>query len=116
LMASFANLLHKKIPARDAVDSKNMMNALLGKSNTGRTDLVEQGLQSLALVKGDWKYIEPSNAPRMDTLTNIELGNEKLPQLYNLKNDIGEKNNLAEKYPEKVKEMQAELLIIKNKK
>lgn len=116
LIASFADLLNKKIPAGDAPDSKNMMNVLLGKSNKGRTMLVEQGLQSLALVKDDWKYIEPSNAPRMDTLTNIELGNSKLPQLYNLKNDIGEKNNLAEKYPEKVKEMQAELLFIKKKK
>ena len=116
LIASFADLLNKKIPPGDAPDSKNMMNVLLGKSNNGRTMLVEQGLQSLALVKGDWKYIEPSSAPRMDTLTNIELGNSKVPQLYYLKTDIGEKNNLAEKYPEKVKEMQAELLSIKNKK
>ena len=116
LIASFADLLNKKIPAGDAPDSKNMMNVLLGKSNKGRTMLVEQGLQSLALVNGDWKYIEPNNAPRMDTLTNIELGNSKVPQLYNLKNDIGEKSNLAEKYPEKVKEMQAELLSVKNKK
>ncbi len=116
LMASFANLLNKKLPAGDGADSKDMMNVLLGKSNNGRTVLVEQGLQSLALVNGDWKYIEPGNAPRMDTLTNIELGNDRLPQLYDLKNDIGEKNNLAEKYPGKVKEMQALLLSVKNKK
>lgn len=114
LMASFANLLNKKLPAEEGTDSKNMMNVLMGKSNVGRNIIVEQGLQSLAVVKGDWKYIEPGNAPRMDTLTNIELGNSKIPQLYNLKDDIGEKNNLAEKYPAKVKEMEVLLLSIKN--
>ena len=116
LLASFADLLNKKLPAGEGTDSKDMMNVLLGKSNKGRTVLVEQGLQSLAVVKDNWKYIEPGNAPRMDTLTNIELGNSKLPQLYDLKNDIGEKDNLADKYPVKVKEMQALLLSIKDKK
>lgn len=116
LMASFANLLNKKLPAGEGTDSKNMMNILMGKSNIGRNVLVEQGLQSLAVVEGDWKYIEPGNAPRMDTLTNIELGNSKIPQLYNLKDDIGEKNNLAEKYPARVKELEALLQSIKDKK
>ena len=116
LMASFAQLLNKKLPSGDCPDSENMLNALLGKSKKGRSILVEQGLPSLAIVEGDWKYIAPDNGKAMDTLTNIELGNNPLPQLYNLKNDIGEKNNLAEKYPEKVKEMEALLLSVKNKK
>jgi hypothetical protein len=34
---------------------------------------------------------------------NIESGLDSLPQLYDLKNDIREKTNLAEKNPEKVK-------------
>lgn len=107
LMASFSSLLNRKIPLGDGADSKDMLNALLGKSTKGRTELVEQGLQTLAIVKDDWKYIEPGNGPAMDLLTNIELGNHSQPQLYNLKNDIGEKNNLALKYPEKVKELEA---------
>jgi len=41
--------------------------------------------------------------------TNIELGNDTIPQLYNLKDDIGEKNNLATINPEKVNEL-ADLL------
>jgi len=36
-----------------------------------------------------------------------------LPQLYDLKNDLGERNNLAEKYPDKVKELQGLLKKIK---
>lgn len=116
LLASFAQLLHKKLPAGDGPDTENMLDALLGKSKKGRNILVEQGLPSLAIVKDDWKYIAPDNGKAMDTLTNIELGNNPLPQLYNLRNDIGEKNNLAEKYPEKVKEMEALLLSVRNKK
>jgi arylsulfatase A len=42
-------------------------------------------------------------------LTNTETGNNAKPQLYDLSKDIGEKNNLADKYPAKVKAMAAEL-------
>lgn len=116
LLASFAHLFQKKLPYNVGTDSENLLNALLGKSTIGRKVLVEQGLESIAILNGDWKYIEPNNGKKMNTLTNTELGNSPLPQLYNLKNDIGEKNNLAEKHPEKVKELAALLLSIKNKK
>ena len=35
------------------------------------------------------------------------------PQLYNIKNDVKEKNNLASKYPEKVKYLKEKLLNLK---
>jgi hypothetical protein len=35
------------------------------------------------------------------------------PQLYNLKNDAGERNNLAEQNPEIVKKMMAKLELVK---
>ncbi|MEJ7740258.1 MAG: arylsulfatase [Chitinophagaceae bacterium] len=116
LMASFAQLLDKKLPVNHGADSENMLDALLGKSMKGRNILIEQGIESLAVVKDEWKYIAPNKGKAMDALTNIELGNNPLPQLYNFKNDIGEKNNLAEKYPEKVKELESLLLSVKNKK
>ncbi|MEO5948759.1 MAG: arylsulfatase [Chitinophagaceae bacterium] len=115
LMASFAKLFKKQLPDKVGGDSENMLPELLGKSEKGRSAVVEQGIESMALLSGDWKYIAPNNGNRMDTLTNIELGNSKQPQLYNLKDDIGEKNNLAEKYPAKLKEMEALLLHIRNK-
>ena len=93
-----------------------MLPELLGRSKKGRSVVVEQGIESIAILSGDWKYIAPNNGNRMDTLTNIELGNSRQPQLFNLKEDIGEKNNLAEKNPSKLKEMEALLLNIKNKK
>jgi hypothetical protein len=41
------------------------------------------------------------------------MGNDPEPQLYNLKEDIGERKNLATENPEKVKELEALLAKIK---
>jgi hypothetical protein len=87
-----------------ATDSYNLLNALLGKSKKGRESLVLQG-GSLSIIKGNWKYIEPNKGEAVATLVNIETGNFPGPQLYDLNKDIGEKNNLADQYPDKVKEL-----------
>jgi len=49
----------------------------------------------LSIIKGDWKYIEPGPGVKIQVNTNTETGNDQMPQLYNLRTDIGEKNNLA---------------------
>jgi hypothetical protein len=46
-------------------------------------------------------------------LVGIETGNAAEPQLYNLKDDVGEKHNLATQYPEKVKELDSLLELAK---
>lgn len=114
MLASFSKLLHQNTPDSDVMDSESMLDALMGKSSKGRKILIEQG-GALSVVKDNWKYIEPNNGPALQTETNIELGNAATPQLYDLLKDIGEKNNLAEKYPEKVKELAALLKHIKQK-
>ena len=43
----------------------------------------------------------------MNVNTNTEMGNDPQPQLYNLKDDLGEQNNVATQYPQRVKEMAA---------
>jgi arylsulfatase A-like enzyme len=104
--ASFAKLLDQNIPKNAATDSEDMLSTFLGKSKTGRLSLVEQGLgPGLAIVKGDWKFIPPNNGAKMIRDKNMALGNDKQPQLYNLKTDIAEKTNLASQYPEIVKEL-----------
>ena len=113
LYASLAALTGQKITDGNAPDSFNNLNALLG-AKTGRKYVVEQSLSNtLGIVQGNWKYIEPSNGRKISQNTNIELGNDLQPQLYNLKEDIGERNNLAEKHPEKVKELAEKLRKIK---
>ncbi|SEM82441.1 Arylsulfatase A [Mucilaginibacter gossypiicola] len=105
LLASFAALINHPIPAGDATDSENVLNALLGETQKGRSQLIEQGLNNLAIVKDGWKYITPNNGETYMPLVGIETGNLSEAQLYNLNEDPAEKNNLAAKYPEKVKEL-----------
>lgn len=103
--ASLAALTGQKIADGNAPDSFNNLKALLGKKS-GRDYVIEQSLNNtLGIVKDEWKYIEPNNGPKKSVFTNTELGNDPKPQLYNLKEDIGEKNNLAEKYPDKVEKL-----------
>ena len=68
LFSSFSKMLNIKLQESDAIDSEDMLDVMLGKSTKGRTVLVEQGLGTLAIVQGNWKYIEPNNGPAMDSL------------------------------------------------
>ncbi len=112
---SFAAYFKQSINEDEAIDSENYMQSLLGKSIKGRTTLIEQG-SSLAIIWNEWKYIVPSNGAAILQPMNIESGNSTVPQLYNLKDDISEKNNLAEKYPDMVKKLTVMLDEIKAKK
>ncbi|MGC3945049.1 MAG: arylsulfatase [Chryseolinea sp.] len=110
LYASFAALTQQKIDADDSLDSKNYINTLLNKKPEARDYVVQQSLNStLSLIVGNWKYIEPSAGPAVNVYTNTELGNNPQPQLYNLKDDIGERNNLAEKMKDQVNRMKNRL-------
>jgi arylsulfatase A-like enzyme len=104
LTASFAALTGQKLSASDGTDSFNQIDVLLGKSAKGREWLIEHSGR-LTIIKGDWKFIEPGGGLKLQTNTNTETGNDPLPQLYNLKTDLGEKNNVAEKNPAIVKEL-----------
>ena len=112
--ASFANLTGVQLPEGAAKDSKNQIDVLLGNSLQGREYVIESA-GALSVSDGKWKYIEPSKRARYNSLTNIELGNDTLPQLYNLKTDIGEKNNLHLDNPEKLNELKNILEAEKNK-
>lgn len=107
LMSSFATLTGQKIPNGAGPDSFDALQTLLGKSKTGRDWLVEHSSsQKLSVIRGDWKYIEPGPGQKLQVNTNTETGNDPNPQLYNLRNDIGEKNNVAVQNPEILKQME----------
>ncbi|RXM49065.1 arylsulfatase [Flavobacterium sp. YO12] len=106
LFSSLAKITGQSLQKEDALDSFDMSAQLTGKSKKDRSYLIEQGA-SLSIIQGKWKYIEPSNGPRVDHDVNIELGNDPKPQLYDLSKDIGEKINLASQYPEVVANLSA---------
>jgi len=102
LLASLAGLTGQH---SESSDSQNLLDALLGDTDQGRTELIVEASSRTALRKGDWVMIPPYNGPARNKQVNIELGNSTAYQLYNVKNDMGQQNNLAEAEPEKLKEM-----------
>jgi arylsulfatase A-like enzyme len=113
LLASLAKMTGTAVA--DARDSEDMLDALLGKSKTGRTELIEEG-GALSLRLGNWKYIEPNNKQKINKDTNTELGNDTVPQLYDLSADPGETRNMASSNPERVTSMATALDRIRSRR
>jgi arylsulfatase A-like enzyme len=105
-MASFAEMLNLSLAENDAKDSFETLDELLGKADKNREHFVHHGNATMALIKGDWKYIVPNNRAKMNKSTNTEMGTDTEPQLYNLKDDVGETKNVAKDNPEKLKELE----------
>lgn len=114
-MASFAHLAGNPFKAGHYLDSYDALDVLMGQNRKGRDFIIEHALNNtLALVKGNWKYIMPSNGPAINKNTNTELGNNPQPQLYNIKTDVGELNNQAGANPQKLNELKTLLQNIKS--
>lgn len=96
LIASFADLLDIELAADQAIDSRNTLDALLGKSPDGLPYMLEEA-RGIAVRRGPWKYIQK----------NIQRNNKKPAELYNLDTDVGEQTNLAKKNQKVAAEMKA---------
>lgn len=84
------------------IDGISMVPALLGEKAAGRKqdnheflywEFHEKGFHQ-AVRMGDWKYVKQP------------VAEGKIGELFNLKDDVGETKNLADKYPEIVKKME----------
>ena len=101
--ASLAALLNHPLAPGIAPDSRDQLNNFLGTDPAGCGYIVQQNLDNtLSVIQGDWKYIEPSDKPALEYWTRTEMGNDPHPQLYNLSVDPSEKNNIAPDHPDKV--------------
>jgi arylsulfatase A-like enzyme len=89
------------------VDSENHFDVLMGRATEGRSDVILEATSRTAYRHGDWVLIPPYPGPKMFLTKGIETGNGDEYQLYNLAEDVSQKNNLAEKMPEKRDEMMA---------
>lgn len=112
--ASMASLLNQPLKEKAAPDSRNCIETLLGNKSKDREYIVQQNLNNtLAIIKGQWKYLESSDKPKIEFWTKTELGNEPQPQLYDLSIDPCEKKNVANQHPEVIKELEALLNQVK---
>ena len=87
-----------------------VLDALLGKSEVGRDEIVVEGTQKKTVIRQkDWVFIPPHDGPAINKHTNTELGNSPDPQLYDLSQDIGQIKNVAAERDDLVKSMTARL-------
>lgn len=112
-LASFAALTGQDYDKTTVPDSQNTLAAFLGELPTGRETLVEHA-GVLSLRQGQWKLIEKGKGAKRSAGTNTELGNDAAPQLYNLKQDLGETTNIAADNPDRVDTMLEILNAIRN--
>jgi len=100
MLATFAAITGQPLADDDAPDSENMLPVLLG-GEQGREFLVQSGR---AFRMGHWKLLPPN--------TVNQQGNRSW--LFHLGNDLSERHNVADEYPEIVTKMAAELQRIRN--
>jgi len=114
LTASFASLVGQN---NTTPDSENILDALTGKSNVGRESLILGQNNITSYRKGDFVLIPPHKGPKINNKwVNIETGKDQNIQLYNLKEDRTQQNNLANKNPTMVDELLLEIKAIQEKK
>jgi arylsulfatase A-like enzyme len=97
ILSSFASMVGSEVKTDDSMD---LMEVLMGRSQLGREDLILEAISRTALRSGDYVMIPPYDGPAVLESVNIELGNDSDYQLYNIKQDQGQKNNLATQEPE----------------
>jgi len=103
---TFAAISGVELPKGVAIDGVNQLDFICGKSETKRGSYVyNPGYASVqrnisygnAIRTKEWKLISPLKVGWF-----LEDSGSGDWELYNLKEDVGETNNLAEKYPERV--------------
>jgi arylsulfatase A-like enzyme len=108
--ATLAALTGQKLDPAAMPDSQDVLDALLGNSNTGRDHVVEQAA-NLALRQGDWKFIFPGRTrDGLGPWTEVQISRPGF--LFDLKSDPSERANLASAHPDRVASMAAQLSAI----
>ncbi len=102
LLASLGRLTGAEV---SGTDSRDLLDAFLGRSPQGRDELVLEATGRTAYRQGDWVLIPPHEGPAVAAHVNIELGNSSDYQLYHLTDDAGETRNRAAEEPERLQKM-----------
>jgi arylsulfatase A-like enzyme len=101
---SFASFLNLELPEGAAVDSRDTLDAFLGKSKRGLPFMLEEAANAAAIRKDQWKYIEFHASKYQPT--------PGAPELYDLSEDIAEANNVIAEYPEVAESLREQLRTI----
>ena len=109
LMATVADLLDQKLPPTAGEDSVSLLRALLGKDKTPlREAVVHHSITGMfAIRQGQWKLELCAGSGGWSDPKDPAAVRQGLPpvQLYDMANDIGEKNNVQSANPEIVQRL-----------
>lgn len=113
LFGSMSALIGAELPAGAAHDSGDMLAQILGESNENRPWVSELGQNRTICVRTDrWKYIPATSysgslgwAATGHDGKVINTGDRTVDQLFDMVNDPNETTNVAEQYPDVLKEM-----------
>ncbi len=106
LLATLSTIMGAETPEGLQLDSQDAGAALLARDlEKGREHLAQLSMGGIGLVSGKWKYIPANGGAAYSKYTDIELGNARQDQLYDLSSDPGERNNLAPKNAQQLQKM-----------
>jgi arylsulfatase A len=113
-MATAAEILDFELPADSAEDSMSLMPLLRGETLDDPLHgiVVHHSISGyFAVRKGDWKLLYCRGSGGWTSPTEAQAAQANLPsiQLYNMRTDPKESNNLYEEHPEIVAELTADL-------
>lgn len=119
LFATIAAVVGADIPAGSGEDSYDQLSLFRGNSSSARDTLVHNtNPNGYALRHGDWVLIEAKSGgvtgvPPWFDEANGYAKNTQPGELYNLRDDLGQKKNLYAEMPEKVAELKERLQSIR---
>jgi arylsulfatase A len=113
VMATIAGIVDFKLPATAADDSHDQLKLWKGQGGSARTSLVHNTKKDhYAVRQGNWVLIDAKSGAISKVPAWFDEQFQYPPNplnvaLYDLSKDLAQRDNLAEKHPEKVKELQA---------
>ncbi len=107
-LATFADIVDQKLPKNAGEDSHSFFLALKGENQKRESIINLSSRGFLSIRQGDWKYVDNLGSGGFTKPNRIKGGKgEPKGQLFNLKDDPSEKNDLYATQGKRVKEMQA---------
>lgn len=106
--ATMQDIIGTEAKTNEAEDSFSLVPAFKGEKSTNRSTLISHSISGhFAIRKGDWKLMLAQGSGGWSAPREKDAKAKNLPtrQLYNLKEDAGEENNLIDQHKDKAKEL-----------
>lgn len=123
IMATLASATGAKLPPKNAAeDSHNLLPLLSDPKQSVRTTHIHNTkANSYAIRHNDWLLIDAKDGyisrknPQWEKKHNYRPDDQQAVELYNLKTDLGQRNNVASQHPETVNQLKKLLKHIREK-